>query len=183
MINRRELINKFGGTALLVGAAAAVTSKSALAYDRDDDDWEHVRDHDRDYRCDFEHFDDCEDKVIIIKIVEIIKVKIVHFKRKDGYHKYHCYDDSWASCNDNRDGYWVETPKYDYSVVRYPKDQDCYKPFSHKESYKHKLWKGGDYRGDIWVNSNFYMHPTGHHKIDYSFDFKSKCHNKCDNYS
>src|SRR3954467_5109751 len=120
MINRRGLINKLGGTALVVGAAAAVTSKPALAYDHDDDDWQHVRDEDRDYRCEFEHFDDCEDKVI--KIVEIIKVKIVHFKRKDGYHKYHIYDDSWASCNDNHDGYWVETPKYDYEVVRYPKD-------------------------------------------------------------
>src|SRR4051812_48124876 len=101
MINRRELINKFGGAALVVGAAAAVTSKSALAYDHEDDDWDYVRDSYRDYRCDFEHFDDCEDKVIIIKIVEIIKVKIVHFKRKDGYHKYRCYDYAEAHCNDD----------------------------------------------------------------------------------
>jgi hypothetical protein len=183
MINRRELINKFGGAALVVGAAAAVTSKSALAYDHDDSDWDYVRDSYRDYRCDFEHFDECDDKVVIIKIVEIIKVRIVHFKHKDGYHKYRCYDYGEAHCNDDRDGYWVECPKYDYEVVRYPKDDDCYKSFKHKECYKHKLWKGGDYRGDIYVDCGFYVHSSGHHKIDYSFDYKSKGHNKCDNYS
>src|SRR4051794_39743500 len=108
------------------------------------------------------------------KIVEIIKVKIVHFKRKDGYHKYHIYDDSWASCNDNHDGYWVETPKYDYEVVRYPKDNHCVKPFSHKESYNHKVWKGGEERGTIIVKLEFIVNASGHHKVDYSFDFKSK---------
>ncbi|MFL6465683.1 MAG: hypothetical protein ACJ73N_14895, partial [Bryobacteraceae bacterium] len=115
---------------------------------------------------------------------EIIVVKVVHYKRKDGYHKYHCYDHCEAYCDkDDNDGYSVDYSDYDYEVVRYPKDNDCYKPFHHKESYKHKLWKGGDYRGDILVNSNFYVHSSGHHKVDYSFDFKSKCHNKCDNYS
>jgi hypothetical protein len=181
MINRRELINKFGGTALLVGAAAAVTSKSALAHD--DGGWDYVRDSDHNYRCDFEHFDDDSDKVRVIKIVEIIIVKIKLFKRNDGYHKYHCYAKHEAHCNDDKDGYWVEYPDYDYEVVRYPKDNDCYKPFHHKESYKHKLWKGGDCRGDILVDCDFYVHSSGHHKCDYSFDYKSNYHNKCDNYS
>jgi hypothetical protein len=177
MLNRRELIGKFGSAALVAGAVAA-TSKSALAHD--DDGWDYVRDDNRDYRCDFEHFDDCEDKVI--KIVEIIKVKIVHFRRKDGYHKYHCYDDPWASCNENKDGYWVDTPKFDYEVVRFPKDHNCVKPFSHKESYNHKVWKGGEDRGIVIVKIEFIVNESGHHKIDYSFDFKSKCQNKCQNY-
>jgi D-tyrosyl-tRNA(Tyr) deacylase len=86
MINRRELIGKFGSAALVAGAAV-VLNKPALA---DDDGYKERREEDREYLHVFEEFDECEGKVI--KITEHVRLHVKHFRRDDGYHKYECHE-------------------------------------------------------------------------------------------
>ena len=178
MINRRQLIGKFGSAALVAGAAAVVIPKPALA---GDDGYQERREEDREYHYVFEEFDECEGKVI--KITEHVRLHVKHHRRDDGYHKYECHEYWDAQCDNDNDGYWVETCENDYEVIRHPRDNDCFKPFSHKERYQHKLWRNNkEDRGTIWVNCEFFVNASGHFKCDYKFDFDSACRNKCDNY-
>src|SRR4051794_35991871 len=129
MLNRRELIGKFGNAPLLAGAAAVIINKPALA---DDDGYRERREEDREYHHEFEEFDECEGKVL--KITEHCKLHVKHYRRDDGYHKYDCHEYWSARCDNDNDGYWVECWDNDYEVIRHPRDDDrCFRPFSHNE--------------------------------------------------
>jgi hypothetical protein len=173
-MTRRELMSRVGGAALVAGTAALVTSKSALA--DDGGDWQQTGQHNRQYSCCFEEFDDCEGTVI--RITEIIKVTIVTYKRSDGYTKYRCHDEPQATCDN--DGYWINCPGHDYEVIRPAGEDHCYTPFSHSEQYVHTVYKNGDERGKLTLTCKFFVNEVGKHRCQYRFDFKSDCRNRCE---
>jgi len=170
--------------ALVAGAATAITTKTASAYWDDDDEeekkgWHKRREEDRDFHCVWEEFDDCEDKVI--KLTEHFRVHVKHFRKDDGERKLKCHCDCDARCDNDNDGYWVESPGWDWEITRRRKDNDCVEPFSHKEYWHHKVWKNDhEDRGTVTIHCEHFMNSKGNHKIDFRCDFKSPCHNKCD---
>jgi hypothetical protein len=182
MTNRRDLIGKLGGAALIAGAATLASNKAPAAPDNDhrhDQDCEDA--YQKFYTCTFDLIDDYKSKCLsITRNCQVSICEDTYWKGGKRCIYYNCTERPWYKCQ-NYPGYFFKCQPYSYKVYT---DLDY---FDKKDRcYTHKIWRPKIYTcfdsiwydqyftdkcGDLHVTCDFTV-SSWQCKVDYSYDWQ-----------
>lgn len=112
MTNRRELIGKLGGAALIAGAATVVTGKRVAAHDQD----ECEDSYQKSYSCTFDLIDDYRGRCLsITRKCQVSICENTYWKRGRQCLFYECSEKPSYSCQNYSDCFF-ECQRYSYQV-------------------------------------------------------------------